>query len=71
MRDMNIYSPLYSSYENINIYKRIKKISDHSEISTANISCDTKGKILVKGILLKSIKYFQNVLCVHILMLIY
>ncbi|CAD2099817.1 metacaspase-like protein [Plasmodium vinckei lentum] len=48
MRDMNIYSPLYSSYENINIYKRIKKISDHSEISTANISCDTKGKILVK-----------------------
>ncbi|KEG04455.1 metacaspase-like protein [Plasmodium vinckei vinckei] len=48
MRDMNIYSPLYSSYENINIYKRIKKISDHSETSTDNISCDTKGKILVK-----------------------
>ncbi|VTZ70005.1 metacaspase-2, putative [Plasmodium chabaudi chabaudi] len=48
MRDMNIYSPLYSSYENINIYKRIKRISDNSELSTANISCGAKGKILVK-----------------------
>ncbi|SCL95848.1 metacaspase-like protein [Plasmodium berghei] len=48
MRNINIYSPLYSSYENINIYKQIRKINDHSEISTANISCDTKGRILVK-----------------------
>ncbi|WBY59707.1 metacaspase-2 [Plasmodium yoelii yoelii] len=48
MRDINIYSPLYSSYENINIYKQIRKINDHSDISTANISCGTKGRILVK-----------------------
>ncbi|SCP05897.1 cleavage and polyadenylation specificity factor subunit 3, putative [Plasmodium ovale] len=49
INSMNTYSPLYSSYENINIYKQNRKYNDEDyETSTANISCDSKGRILVK-----------------------
>ncbi|CRG94579.1 metacaspase-like protein, putative [Plasmodium gallinaceum] len=48
MNSSNTYSPLYSSNENINIYKKNKKIEENFDTSTANISCDSRGRILIK-----------------------
>ncbi|KJP86740.1 hypothetical protein AK88_03653 [Plasmodium fragile] len=51
MNNANIYSPLYSSYENINIYKQNKHLGHEDfDTSTANISCDSRGRILIKDI---------------------
>ncbi|CAI7722501.1 metacaspase-2, putative [Plasmodium vivax] len=51
MNNANTYSPLYSSYENINIYKQNKQLGDEDyDTSTANISCDSRGRILIKDI---------------------
>ncbi|CRH01542.1 metacaspase-like protein, putative [Plasmodium relictum] len=48
MNSSNKYSPLYSSNENINIYKKNKKIEENLDTSSVNISCDSKGRILIK-----------------------
>ncbi|ANQ10245.1 Metacaspase 2 [Plasmodium coatneyi] len=51
MNNVNTYSPLYSSYENINIYKKNKQlVGEDYDTSTANISCDSRGRILIKDI---------------------
>lgn len=59
----NTYSPFYSSNENIMIYKKNSYSRDRMNCSTTNISCDSKGRILIKDASSTSSVSFASEFC--------